>query len=42
MPTPENQPILFEHVYMNETKENITETTDIDSSFLDSDNSSYK
>jgi len=41
-PTPENQPILFEHIHMKETKENITDTTDIENSFLDSDNSSYK
>lgn len=41
-PTPDNQPILFENIHMKETKENITDTTDIENSFLDSDNSSYK
>lgn len=41
-PTPDNQPILFEHIHMKETKENITDTTDVENSFLDSDNTSYK
>jgi pimeloyl-ACP methyl ester carboxylesterase len=41
-PPPENQPILFEHIYVRETKENLTDTTEIDSSFLDSEASSYK
>ena len=41
-PTPENQPILFENIHFKETKENITDTTDVESSFLEADNSSYK
>lgn len=41
-PTSENQPILFEHIYIKETKENLTDTTDVENSFMETDMSSYK
>ena len=41
-PTPDNQPVMFEHIHIKETKENITDTTEVENSFLEADNSSYK
>lgn len=41
-PTPDNQPVMFEHIHIKETKENITDTTEVENSFLEPDNSSYK
>ena len=41
-PTPDNQPILFEHIHLKETKENITDATEIDNSFLEAESGSYK
>jgi len=41
IPTPETQPILFEHIYLKETKENL-EGNDLEGSLADADISSYK
>lgn len=41
IPTPDSQPILFEHLYVRETKENV-DTTDLDGSLTEGDSTPYK
>lgn len=42
IPTTDNQPILFEHVYIRETKENFSDPNDIESSISEAENTPYK
>lgn len=42
IPTPDNQPILFEHVYIRETKENMSDPNEIENSISEAENTPYK
>lgn len=42
IPEAENHPILFEHIYLRETKENVSDNTELDSSIFEPDYTPYK
>ena len=41
-PKLEDLPVLFEEIFIKDTKENLNDNTELDNSFLESDASNYK
>ena len=41
-PKLEELPVLFEEIFIKDTKENLTDNTELDNSYLEADASNYK